>query len=381
MEEAEISVSNLHSKIKNSLISQGFKFNPQLKIEFESKEAFRKIHKIKRNEQIIRHKKFLINNFNLIEKYYKSFGNLNPEKIDLELIEIKSKSVYSKIFFWWNLIWWSIPYTRPIGRQMRFIIWDKGHNLPFGLIGLQSPTLSSKVRDDYLGLNREDKDYWINQSLYAQRIGALPPYNDLLGGKMVSLSLTANKIRNVYAEKYKDILTIKRKRIIPNRLMFITTTSAFGKSSMYDRIKYNGEIVAKFLGYTSGAGTFHISEMLYKECLRFLNKNGFNIERGMQIGPSRKLKLIAQALRKLNLPNFEFHQLKRGFYLFLNVENLFEVIHNGEEPIWYERKFSDLVKFWMQRWCLPRSKRINKWREFNSRAFLDDTFQYIKNIT
>ena len=78
---------------------------------------------------------------------------------------------------------------------MRFIIWDKSHDAPFGLIGLSSPPLRMSTRDKYLGISNDQIYYWINMSLNGQRIGALPPYNELLGGKMVALSLTSNEIR------------------------------------------------------------------------------------------------------------------------------------------------------------------------------------------
>jgi hypothetical protein len=36
------------------------------------------------------------------------------------------------------------------------------------------------VRDDYLNIPKEDLDYIINKSMQAQRLGALPPYNQIL---------------------------------------------------------------------------------------------------------------------------------------------------------------------------------------------------------
>lgn len=43
------------------------------------------------------------------------------------------------------------------------------------------------VRDSALGILPAKRDYWVNMSMNAQRVGALPPYNDLLGGKMAAL--------------------------------------------------------------------------------------------------------------------------------------------------------------------------------------------------
>ncbi|GAH79453.1 unnamed protein product, partial [marine sediment metagenome] len=211
----KINGKELKNKIIKYLISQGFKINPHLRLVEQSKDSIRKVHHLKRKEQLRNHSKFLLRNLNLVKNHCVSGKNLDPNKINLELIEINSGSKYEKIFLWWNLIWWSLPYTRPIGRQMRFLLWDIEQDAPFGLIGLQSPPLRSSVRDRFLGLNKDNVDYWINQSLYGQRIGALPPYNELIGGKMVALALTSNEIRERYAEKYDNKRTLLDNRILP----------------------------------------------------------------------------------------------------------------------------------------------------------------------
>lgn len=365
----KINEEELRNRIIESLNSQGFAINPHLRPKNNEKDTLKRINRQKRKEQLILHKKFLIKNITEVKKYTISGKELNPKRIDLELIEVKPDSFYSKLFFWWNLVWWSIPYDRPIGRQMRFMLWDKHHNSPFGLFCLQSPPLRSAVRDKFLDLDNRNIDYWINQSLYGQRIGALPPYNNLLGGKMVTLSLTSNEVRRLYAKKYRNKETLLKKQRLPNRLLFITTTSAYGKSSVYERIKYKEEVVSKFIGFTSGSGTFHLSEGLYQECLRYLEEKKINTKRGYGTGPSRKLKLISNAFKHLKIPTFIYHNIKRGYYFFSNVKNLYEVIHNNSKPLWYDRQFIELFNFWKERWCIPRSNRVDTWRYFKTNSF------------
>ncbi|MHA1381983.1 MAG: Druantia anti-phage system protein DruA, partial [Candidatus Helarchaeota archaeon] len=233
----------------------------------------------------------------------------------------------------------------------------------------QSPVLKMSVRDTYLEIPKEELDLWINRSMHAQRVGALPPYNEILGGKLVALTLTCNEIREAYKRKYKSLETIIKKRVIPSDLIFITTTSAFGKSSLYNRLKYNGEIVAESLGYTKGSGTFHIPEKLYLEILKFLSKKGIDISRGYGHGPSRKLRLISLAFKYLDLPKFEYHGIRREFYLFSLVKNLKKVIKKEEEPVYVDRPFDKLVEYWKHRWALPRSERKPEWRDFKAKEF------------
>ncbi len=77
---------------------------------------------------------------------------------------------------------------------------------------------------------------------------------------MVALSMTSNEVRESYAKKYQNTKTVLKKRRLPDRLLIITTTGAYGRSSVYERIKYKGEIVSHFIVFTSGAGTFQFPE-------------------------------------------------------------------------------------------------------------------------
>jgi len=354
----------LKEKVIQVLKEQGFEINPHLRPTEDSKEWYKRIQEKGRLEQISMHKKFLQDNICKAEKYCRNGKDIIPERIVLELREVKSGSFEEILFRWWNLIWWSIPYQRSYGRRMRFLLWDIAHESPFGLISLQSPVLKMSVRDKYLNLPRDQLDIWVNKSMNAQRVGALPPYNELLGGKMVALALTANEIREAYKEKYKDYVSVIRGRKIESDLLFITTTSAFGRSSIYNRLKYHDEVVAKSLGYTHGAGTFHIPENVYIEILDFLSNIGIDTARGYGHGPSRKLRLISLGLHHLGLSSYENHGIQREFFLFPLAENLRQVIDHGQKPVWIERPFDKLVDYWKQRWAIPRAGRKQDWKDF-----------------
>ena len=47
--------------------------------------------------------------------------------------------------------------------------------------------------------------------MQAQRLGALPPYNELIGGKMVALSLTSNELRGEYRKNIKCTDSFRKK--------------------------------------------------------------------------------------------------------------------------------------------------------------------------
>jgi len=281
-EYTENEISLLCNDLKKALLHQGFIINGNDKLHLSSheKNEFKSIQKIAKSRILEQQKHFVLKNIPLVKKYSIKGNEINPNNINLEIIEVKSGSWEEKLFKWWNLTWWNIPYQRPYGRQMRFIIWDSTHNAPFGIISLQSPILRQSVRDKYLSIPNIELDYWVNRSMYAQRIGALPPYNELIGGKLVALALVSNEIKSFYTQKYKDYKTIIKDRRIEPELLFITTTSAFGRSSLYNRLKYNDDLIAKKLGYTEGYGSFQIPDDLYLKLINYLLNIGENAERG-----------------------------------------------------------------------------------------------------
>jgi hypothetical protein len=374
------SEQKLREKIIHALKEQGFKINPHVRPAGCSKNTYRRIQSKARLKQLALHKRFLQDNLSKVKKYCKDGKDIDPAKISLELREVESRNLEEILFRWWNLVWWSIPYQRSYGRQMRFLLWDVTHDMPFGLILLQSPVLKMSVRDRYLEIPNEELDLWVNKSMHAQRVGALPPYNEILGGKMVALALTSNEIRESYRKKYNFSRTLIKGRVIKPDLLFITTTSAFGRSSLYNRLKYNGEIVAESLGYTKGSGTFHIPEELYIEILKFLSKKGIDTSRGYGHGPSRKLKLISLAFKHLDLPNFEYHGIQREFYLFPLVKNLKDVIKRKEKPIYINRPFNELVDYWKYRWALPRAERRPEWKKFEAKKFFKKVERLLKEL-
>ena len=322
---------------------------------------------------------FLYENQQLALRHLTDGNHINVAKIKPKLIEVQAGSKWEKLFRWWCLFWWSISYERPIGRQMRFVLWDSYHKSIIGLIGLQSPILAWAPRDQYLGINKPYRELWINQSLNAQRVGALPPYNDILGSRLVASMLVSKEIRLAFQRKYRGRKTEMKKRQIPNRLLFITTTGAFGKSPIYERFSYQGQKLAHFLGYTKGFGSFHISDSVYQQMLSYLyNNKNISIARGYGTGPSRKMKLISMTMNFLDYKQGNKHQMKRGLYLFTPVKNLHQVIHEQQKPQYNNLTVEELTCFWRDRWILPRLANRQNYKTFQAEGFILRELQKIK---
>lgn len=365
-------MEELKFKIINSLELQGFSIDNGIANHTNDKLVYKDLHKLSKLDGIQANKEFIINTFKKIKPFLRNASDIDPAKIDLELREVHLNTLEADIFKWWNLVWWSVPYQRPYGRQMRFILWDKGHNAPFGLIGLQSPILKMSVRDKALEIPQNTLDTWINQSMQAQRLGALPPYNDLIGGKMVALAVICNEVKLAYLKKYNNQITIIKNRILSPDLLFITTTSAFGRSSIYNRLKFEEKLVAQSLGFTKGTGTFHISEDIYQEIISFLESIGTNVKRSFGYGPSKRVKLLHLGFKALKLPDFTQHNIQREFFLFPFVENLKEVIAGKETPIYFDRPLTNLQEYWLKRWAFRRPVNKENWAIFEYKSYLNE---------
>lgn len=368
--------AQLHSEMINILARQGFSVQDGAvgltDVGTFSREQKRDVHEVARLDKLHKHKDFLVKNIPTVQKYMVDGVDIDVEKIQPSIRLVESGSENEILFKWWNLAWWSLPYERAYGRQMRFIVWDDYHNAPMGLIGLQSPILSWKARDEYLGIGYENRDYWVNQSMSAQRLGALPPYNHLLSGKLIGMMLTSDTVRKAFEQKYSNTRTLIKDRQLPARLLFLTTTGAFGKSSVYDRLKFDGHKIAEHIGMTKGSGTFHIPDELYDELIGFLAANGVDTRRGYGGGPSKKMKLIGQSLTLLGIKNGVQHGIQRAVYLFPLASNLKEVINNGAQPDWYKHGERELAEFWKSRWAIPRSERSDAHKSFRAQSVIND---------
>lgn len=381
MYSTSTAATELRDQVVKSLISQGYRLeNDQFYLDHLDRQGKRDVHNQARIEKIRKNIRFLISNVDIIAKYLRDGADIDVGKIDPQLILVKPNTEFERIFRWWNIVWWSLPYEKAYGRQMRYVVWDRYHKAPIGLIGLQSPILSWSVRDDYLGIPAKDRDYWVNQSLSAQRLGSLPPYNDLLGGKLVASLMTTKNIRKDFENQYKDRVTLLANRVLPSRLLFITTTGAYGKSSVYNRLKMGSESIAQFIGYSKGTGTFHIPDTLFDSLMHYLESQKYDTRRNYGSGPSRRLRLVDVALNSIGIKNGNNHGVQRAVYLFPMIKNLSDVITNGRVPRWNNRSVSEVTTYWKNRWGIRRSEHNLKYLDFKSDIFLTKTLAELEEM-
>lgn len=304
-------------------------------------------------------------------------ADVDPRRIRPELRPVEPGTAGERLFRWWSRAWWSVPYQKACGRQMRFLVWDAGNGFPMGLTCLNSPILAMAARDKFLGITAASRIRWVNMSMNAHRVGALPPYNRLLGGKLAALSLISDEVREAYGAKYGGVH--RTPGAPPSRLLFVVALGAFGKSAMYGRLRYGGADVARHIGYTEGFGTFHLPDAIVGDVMSVLRARGIDTRVSFERGRSQKLRLLKRGLLILGLGGLHRHGVRRAVYVFEVAGNVRDMIAGrAVEPEWPDRPFADLASFWMRRWALPRHERMPEWRDFRAGAFIDGVLAGLK---
>lgn len=362
----------LKEKIDKELIEKGFEIeNGKINSEKMVDLKVRHLHEASKKKNIKRKKDFLLRHYNAVKHMTKSIDQIEIGKIDLEIRFINNHND-EILFRWWNYIWWSLPFERGVGKQIRYFVWDKYNDLPVGLVYLASPTINVKEINTHLNLNYENKLDYINRSLSIIRLGALPPYNGLLGGKLIALSVLSDEVRDFYNNKYN--------KGEDNGLLYVTTTGAYGKSSILNRLKYKDTRLYNLIGSTSGCGTFHISDELYTEMLDYSDKYEILRKRGIDNGSSNKITNMCAVFREIGCPNYIYHNIKRTIYLQAYCTNIHNVIENKDMPKYFNWSFDELYEYWKERWLKMRLQNVEVLKKYDTSIYFKELEIYLKSL-
>src|SRR5690349_1378010 len=115
----------------DSLSSQGFSVNGSVHPASFQKRHFKKIQLHSKKEQLRLQKSYIQSATSIISPFIRDGNSINPAAIELELRSVEPNSPEEAIYRWWNVVWWSVPYQKAYGRQIRMLLWDKTHDAPF----------------------------------------------------------------------------------------------------------------------------------------------------------------------------------------------------------------------------------------------------------
>jgi hypothetical protein len=133
-------------------------------------------------------------------------------------------------------------------------VWDNHNGKLIGIIAIGDPVFNLSVRDNLIDWDAQARGKRLVNIMDAYVLGALPPYNALLGGKMVACLLRSRDIYDEFTKTYGKTTGIISKQEKKARLLAITTSSSMGRSSVYNRLKLGGIEYFRSIGYTGGWG-------------------------------------------------------------------------------------------------------------------------------
>ena len=360
----------LKQRIRRELASQGFRmFAGELeKPDLESKEDIRRLHASARAEKLERHRQFISKYEEKLLEYFADGDEVNISGFWPKLEVVESRTKESELFRYATLLW-SVPVSQGFGRRVRFLVTDESNGKLVGLFALGDPVFNLNCRDKWIGWNHEDRAKRLYNVMDIFILGAVPPYNMLLGGKLIAMLATSNEVRRVIEERYSGKETIIMRKQKDPCLALLTTGSALGKSALYNRIKYNGRLLYRRVGETKGWGHFHLNNGLFNEMVTFLKATEGSNAAGNRFGdgPNWKIRTARSALNRLGLSgDLLRHGIRREIWGIPLAKNYDEFLRGETDKLKsYDIPFNDVVGYWKDRWLNSRAKRKPEYIKHN----------------
>ena len=281
--------------------------------------------------------------FKYTDDYYisKIFnGNLKDvikSQIELEFVTTKTQ----RDIWWFYRVYGSRlkairddgNFIQTRGRDIKIFVKDKISRKYLGILQLAGDPINMKSRDDLIGWKNRNR---LTSVMNLATCISLQPFGyNFNGGKLLASLAFSKEVVEYYKTKYGDPLAA------------ITTTSIYGKSCQYDRLK-----CLKFIGYTSGYGTSHIPEKLFARGMNLLKALG----NYPSFSANEKLRRVKRLLLVLNLPeSLVKHENYKGIYFGFTSNQSKSFL--CEETLDFQHScqtVSEVSDWWKNRWAGQR---------------------------
>lgn len=361
--------ADLRAQIIRSLRAQGFRVrNGQvLPPKDLSKERIRELHETAVEHRIERARDGLFRVEKDLLRYIASGHEVDPLRMSPRLVEVEPESE-EELLFRYARLHWSIPVSAGYGRRLRFLVVDDSNGKLVGLVGLGDPVYSLGPRDEWIGWTPSDREKRLGHVMDAFVLGAVPPYSFLLCGKLVAMLAASDTVRRAFKRKYGGVRSVIRRRVYDGRLALITTASALGRSSIYNRLRFGERLLYHSVGFTKGSGEFHFSNGLYGAITDFAEKNCEPTAKQERWGTGfrNRREVIRKCLPKLGLSSdWVYHGIEREVFVIPLAENTREFLRGEHTRLrWYGQPETRLFEHFRDRWMLPRASwdaRFRSW--------------------
>jgi hypothetical protein len=370
----DIAELNLREQVLALLTDQGFRISETGLVlpEVVDKEVARRLHARYRLEKLRRAQRLFRGRERVLLSHFADGSEVDVDKIKPVLVPVSSGA--HSLLFRYACLYWSAPASEGVGRRMRFLVMDENNGKLMGIFGLADPVHSLSARDSWIGWTRDAKRERLYHVLDAFVLGALPPYSQLLVGKLIAMVTTSNDVRSHFCDRYRRNFYQRELGVREPHLVLITTLSALGRSSIYNRIKFRNRPLFLSVGFTEGYGHFHLGDFLFEQAKEFLRREGHPLmdKHSLEFRNVRnwRLRVLETFLRRIGLSGrLICHGLKREVFVVPLAHNTREFLcGHTDRPLYYDHPLEELFAFFRERWLLPRAQRDKSymtWRKEN----------------
>jgi hypothetical protein len=363
----EVSRTDLRDRIIGSLRAQGFRIQDGtiLPPRDLSKERIRELHETAVEQRVERARDALLPKEKELLQHVAPGSEVVPSRICPRLVEVVPESE-EELLFRYASLHWSIPVSSGYGRRLRFVVVDQHNGKLIGLIGLGDPVYSLAPRDEWIGWTHSDRKKRLRNVMDAFVLGAVPPYSLLLCGKLVAMLAASDTVRHAFSRKYEGTRSIIRRKVHDGRLALVTTTSALGRSSVYNRVRLGGRLLYQRVGFTKGSGEFHFSNGLYGAIMQFAEERCQPTAKQERWGTGfrNRREVIKKCLPALGLSSdWIYHGIEREIFVVPLARNTREFLRGQHARLmWYHQSEAQIFEYFRDRWLIPRSNRDERYK-------------------
>ena len=363
--------ASLRRKIRRHLRALGFHKSDDgaLEIDASDKKVVRALHSSQRNGRLAANANFIAGRAPGLLRYFASGHEVNPQTIEPMLERVFASTWQADLFRLASLTW-SVPVSNGFGRRLRYLVWDVRNGKLIGLIAIGDPVFNLSVRDHLIGWDVHDRTARLVNIMDAYVLGALPPYNALLGGKMVACLVRSREIFDDFARTYGGSVGFISGKSKKARLLAVTTASSLGRSSVYNRLKLDGLPYFSSIGYTRGWGHFHIPDGLFLELRSYLRTIGHRYadQHRFGQGPNWRLRTTRAALIALGFrDDLLRHGVRRQVFWCSLADNSTKILRTGKgvPDLGSLLDVQKIAQLALDRWVIPRAERQPEYRSWS----------------
>ncbi|KKJ06798.1 Druantia anti-phage system protein DruA [Burkholderia gladioli] len=363
--------SLLKRRLRRHLANLGFSRaqNGDLTAPGVTKEIIRRLHAPQRREILKGQKEFIARKLPKLQDYFASGGDVSVGRIEPRIERVASGTWQADLFRLASLTW-SVPVSSGFGRRLRYLVWDDSNGKLIGIFAIGDPVFNLSARDNHIGWGGADRVNRLVNIMDAYVLGAVPPYNMVLGGKLVACLVRSRDVYEEFAAVYGNSRGIISNELKKPKLLAVTTSSSMGRSSVYNRLKLAGVPYFQSLGYSGGWGHFHVPDNLFVDLREYLRDMGHPYADTHEYGdgPNWRIRMIRAALSELGFKGDVLrHGIQREVFISYLADNAVTLLQTGKGRPQLEtlRSVAEIGDLALDRWMIRRAETRQEFSEWS----------------